>query len=352
MKELFEGAGDCVKRVAAIDFLKLLAVVLITNHHFGKLWGDCSFLATGGPIGNALFFFCSGYTLHKLEMGGGCEWYGRRLSRILPSVMAWTLICNLIFDASIGITDVLSLWFVETMLLFYVLFYLVEVFFRNIVSVVFWIAVVLIPAIYLVMGCEALSAYDPRPWLTDPECQWFLRGKYFIFVLLGLVIRHRELNVTEERPRGTKWFGLLVLSICLYFILSHGPALVSVLIGKTALATQIGWMMNAFTFPMIAGIVLCAFRFAQSEMMTKILTKESIRWIVLVVSGLSLDVYLVHFRLITDRFNGLFPLNFVIVYAAIFVLAWMNRALGRFISMTLSPIKGPRYDWSRIFSLK
>lgn len=60
----------------SIDLLKFLAVLLITNSHFDKLYPESiSFLGTGGAIGDALFFFCSGFTLFLKPMGQFDNWY-------------------------------------------------------------------------------------------------------------------------------------------------------------------------------------------------------------------------------------------------------------------------------------
>lgn len=56
------------QRDISIDILKFLAVLAITNSHMEILYGDYNFLATGGAIGDVLFFFASGYTLF---LGGG-----------------------------------------------------------------------------------------------------------------------------------------------------------------------------------------------------------------------------------------------------------------------------------------
>lgn len=58
-------------RNIGIDILKFLAVLLITNSHMELLYGKYSVMATGGTIGDVLFFFCSGFTLFmKPNMGG------------------------------------------------------------------------------------------------------------------------------------------------------------------------------------------------------------------------------------------------------------------------------------------
>lgn len=56
------------QRDLSIDILKFLAVIAITNSHMELLYGKYSTLATGGAIGDVLFFFASGYTLF---FGGG-----------------------------------------------------------------------------------------------------------------------------------------------------------------------------------------------------------------------------------------------------------------------------------------
>lgn len=51
------------ERNIGIDILKFFAALLITNSHMELLYGKYSILATGGAIGDVLFFFCSGFTL-------------------------------------------------------------------------------------------------------------------------------------------------------------------------------------------------------------------------------------------------------------------------------------------------
>ena len=58
------------ERNVGIDVLKFLAIILITNSHMELLYGKYNALATGGAIGNALFFFCSGFTLFLKPING------------------------------------------------------------------------------------------------------------------------------------------------------------------------------------------------------------------------------------------------------------------------------------------
>jgi len=60
------------ERNSAIDLLKCLAAILITNSHLTSQYGDYGFISLfGGYEGNYIFFFCSGFTLFMRPMGGG-----------------------------------------------------------------------------------------------------------------------------------------------------------------------------------------------------------------------------------------------------------------------------------------
>ena len=57
-------------RDISIDILKCIAAIMITNSHMDILYGDYSYLATGGAIGDALLWlhliFRSGYGFLQL----------------------------------------------------------------------------------------------------------------------------------------------------------------------------------------------------------------------------------------------------------------------------------------------
>lgn len=59
------------ERLIGIDLLKVLAVFLVMNSHMRICYPKYSALATGGAIGDALFFFASGYTLLLSSNQGG-----------------------------------------------------------------------------------------------------------------------------------------------------------------------------------------------------------------------------------------------------------------------------------------
>ena len=86
------------KRDRAIDIVKFFATLLVLNSHMEICYPKYSFLATGGAIGDVLFFFASGFTLFMGEVKSFDNFYKRRINRIYPTVLAWAIVCCLIFS--------------------------------------------------------------------------------------------------------------------------------------------------------------------------------------------------------------------------------------------------------------
>lgn len=79
------------QRDISIDILKFFAVLAITNSHMEMPYGKYSVLATGGAIGDALFFFASGFTIFLGRIRSFDNYYKRRINRIYPTVFAWAI---------------------------------------------------------------------------------------------------------------------------------------------------------------------------------------------------------------------------------------------------------------------
>ena len=138
------------QRYLSIDILKFIAVIAITNSHMELLYGKYSVLATGGAIGDVLFFFASGFTLF---MGGGKSFdnfYKRRINRIYPTVLAWAIVSCLIFGRDWNIISILLYgggWFVSCIMIYYVVLYFVRRYFvehlKMVLVLLFLISIVL-----------------------------------------------------------------------------------------------------------------------------------------------------------------------------------------------------------------
>ena len=141
------------QRNIGIDILKCFAAIVITNSHMDILYPKFGALATGGAIGDALFFFCSGFTLFLGRMGRFDNWYKRRINRIYPTVFAWAILGSLLFGYHNDINNILLSgggWFVSCIMLYYVLLYFIQRYLLEYLKLVFTI-VMIICASYFVL---------------------------------------------------------------------------------------------------------------------------------------------------------------------------------------------------------
>lgn len=71
------------KKNLSLELLKFVAVIIVLNSHMDPIYGKYGFLSTGGAIGDALFFFVSGFTIFLGRFGRFDNWYKRRIKRIV-----------------------------------------------------------------------------------------------------------------------------------------------------------------------------------------------------------------------------------------------------------------------------
>ncbi len=61
------------ERNYALDFMKCIATMLVLNSHMDICYPGHEYLATGGAIGNCLFFCISGFLLIPMVHRGGAN---------------------------------------------------------------------------------------------------------------------------------------------------------------------------------------------------------------------------------------------------------------------------------------
>lgn len=320
------------QRNIGIDILKFIAIFMITNSHMGLLYGKYAALATGGAMGNALFFFCSGFTLFLKPFDGPLgfpDWYKKRINRIYPTVFAVAIVFNTFFDEWHTINDIIingGRWFVTVIMVYYVLLYFIGVYFRNKLNWVMALAL-LVPCVwYYTCGSQFPFADDS---LTS---KWFL---YFMFMLLGAKMGMMDTSRQEKH----QWRNLILalLSIVAYYMV------ITVTIRVPSVA-----FLHIFAFVPLLTMTYFLYLWAGGAMAKSIYSNRVGNFLIRFIGGMCLEIYLIQNNLYTDKMNFLFPLNLLIMFCIIVVAAYLLRCFARLISQTF---KEAPYDWRKIVSL-
>ena len=307
-------------RDLAIDILKFFAVLCVVNSHMDVCYpGKWSVLATGGAIGDALFFFCSGYALFLGRMDGFGAWMKRRLWRVLPA----TLLCAGFFALMYGGDwwgRTGGFWFIRCILIYYVVIYAIRKWMMNRLRIVFG---AIVAAVLIWFYCF----YDQR--MSIYASGYFMWLHYFIPMLMGAILGMRR----DDASKSGAWNGgLLVLSIVLYF--------------GGCFLTRKYVSFQVVTLPFLWAAIYFSFMFAKCRMMERWFGSGALHWVMMAVGGLCLEVYLSHRPFLTDALNGLFPLNVPLLFVAMLLLAYVVRSVTRFILQSLQ-WQG-HYDWRAI----
>lgn len=312
-------------RSASLDtsLVRFLAVVLITNSHMDLLYPDSRF-ATGGGLGNALFFALSGYGLawgaQNVNSRFGI-WIVRRLLRIYPQVAIVSLIGGLIYNgiawsSAGGLVNYFvwptTYWFVAAIVVFYLPLYFILKFSSASVAV----CIVISAASYVHFY---LTALDLRQFAIEGEYfRWLF---YFPVMLIGVLMARRNDLSTPRALDGLK----LLLVVFSYFGLK--------ILMSRGLFIQWQFVLHLLT---AAFVLYCIRFFSNPALLQMVNCGKAFKWVVL-LGGLSLEVYLVQrywIRWLAD--SGVYVWHAVaVVWPLIFASAWLVSVLCGFVQRPL-----------------
>lgn len=310
----------------SIELLKFIALFIIANSHMELLYGEYAFLATGGSIGDVIFFFCSGYTLFLGRIDRFDNWYKRRINRIYPSIFAWALVSSVFFNIHMDQKDIWLYgggWFVTCIMLYYVVLYFIRkyLFDRK------WLALGLVGALIIVW------------YLFEDKSRFFMYGDtyfkwvhYFIFMIVGAYIGANKITLTI-RPQYD--WTVFIVSLITY----NGFMFACI---KSSCISQ--WQILSL-IPLM-GITISLYKICSSPTSNRFLIKNE-KWIC-AVSGLCLESYIVQYVLFTDKMNNIFPLNIIITMIAILIMAYIVRSIGRIFVQIFNK---EDFDWKAIANL-
>lgn len=332
-------------RFVSIDFLKFIAVLFITNSHMNNAYGEYNALATGGAIGDVLFFFVSGFTLFMGRVGAFDTWYKRRIRRIYPSVFGWAIVGLLCGITSLDINSMLKGGgeFISAIMVYYVVLYFIRKYAMNKLSLSFVICSLVVLLWYIFLFPEKQDVLMYKRFVRWP-C-------YFLFMLMGAMTGVKVQRNNGVQNSGNNWINVMMLLFSI--ITFYGIQI----IGKKIL--WVSYIQIVSLIPLM-GVIYYLYLLACSRLFKRIYDNKIMQCIILVVGGLCLEIYFVQMPILIgdslpfgfkrDSLQFMFPLNIPIIIIIILPLAYITRTVGRFFAQTFDSVEG--YQWGKIFELK
>lgn len=302
-----------------IVFLRAIACVLITNSHQEEIY-PIRILASGGLLGDVIFFAISGYCLYSMKQQGVGKWYVKRLRRVYPPVWltAGVFLVTGLYG-TVGIRRVLELMFypthyhfVASILVLYILFYFVMKFINRYpeqrVRYLGYVAIA-VAVLYFILF---YTVYDNSYYHIDDVNNKMIWHLFILSMMIGCYFRMNEekfLNKGGIFP----WIATAI-SMVLYFGTKFGAS-------RGIIPPQLQWVNQL----MLLVLLVCIFR-------SFIGIEEKIRNIpsaifapIRVIADMAFELYLAQAVVIPAYNTGkeTFPYNFLITISITFLYAWL-----------------------------
>ena len=310
-----------------VAVMKAMAAFFITWFHFKWTVPEgFANLFVGGAIGNSIFFYCSGYLLSFKEEKFAGEWILKKVVRLMPSVWVFMLFvasCGFFRDNSNGHEWYnwlypTTYWFVNAILVFFVVMYFLEKFVLEKVNLIYKSGGV--KRTFLCLGVMVVALYLLWYALFVPKSsQVFMDDGslkcwpyFFLFFVWGYC----------DKLYG-KGFSAQMWRVCCF------PISVILFFAYKKIAGNIEWMalLQAVAVPMLLALVVYFARNFAAWIYAKE-WPEAVRRVCVSMSNLTLDIYIVQVYLITWLMPQMsFPLNVFMLLLLIYFAAIVNKNL-------------------------
>jgi peptidoglycan/LPS O-acetylase OafA/YrhL len=273
---------DMTRRHTDTTLMLFMATVLITLSHLDPFLPDPR-IATGGAIGNSLFFFLSGYglamSLNDTSPGAPgtslLAYLGKRLSRLYPAVLI--VACAMLATDQIQVASITDLaavfvwptpfWFISAVVVFYVpIFFLARL---QPAGIAMAMAALLVPYVFFYSQLDISSFVVEGP----DRFKWI---NYFGITLMGCQVARLKLS-----PKmSLLTIAALLMSLVLFLV----TRLTLIRYGMGHLQ----FLFHVWLYP----IVFFSFHILSSEAVLKLLRATPVFPAVVWLSGLTLEIYL------------------------------------------------------------
>ncbi len=298
----------------SLVIIKFIAIILITNSHMDSLY-PIQLLASGGALGNSLFFFASGLgvTLSKKPATEKFTvWYKRRLVRIYYPM--WLALGVYLYFDRVFFGDFFTtlklvvypkeFWFLPVLALFYIPLYFIVKHYRHKAYAYTFYAFLIVYFIWY------FFSYDENRFSVE-DYGLFKTFFYFIVVSLGVYAGKNRVNFFKRDKYD-------VLTLCLLLSLYVG-------IKFFLLTTNMyEWQFTAQLILMPLVVYFSKVLASDYNFLTAIysgIKKKIIVWI----SILTLEIYLLQSLVFhSEIINGLFfPKNVIVSIGLILLFSFL-----------------------------
>ena len=308
----------------SVDFIKFIATLLVVNSHMSISYTKYKFLATGGGIGDSLFFFISGFTLFLGSRLNFVDWYKRRITRIYPAILAAGIIAALFFGCNDNFMYVLAAkryWFIQCIFICYLFLYPVKMYCKS-PKKIFVLSALTVLIIYFLF-----FDYNNKGFFWGGGYfRWFF---YFLIMLQGAIFG-------MEGRDDYKWWHPIMLFAC-----------IASWYGIMYLLGNSQWQIIS-AIPML-GITYSLYMIGNVPLIKKLYSNRIIGNIIYIVGGLCLECYLIQKFIISDVWNHIFPLNIPLMIFDILVISYIIHILAQVIRQIFG---SESFNWKTILLYK
>lgn len=252
------------------------------------------------------------------------NWYKRRLSRILPSIISIAIVAAFV-STPMDVIDILAFrkyWFVSCILIYYILLYPIKMYGRHLMDIFCGVGVLILIAYILFFD------YNDNGIIYGAGN--FRLLFFFLFILQGAIIGKNFQAYTFHKYDIVLWTVCLISWYGIIFYLQKSP-----------------WQVISLV-PLL-GITYYSYKIACAPLFSRLYHQKYIGRIIFCTATLCLDAYLVQKYIITDRLNGLFPFNIPMIMLSVLVAAYGVRVMAEIIGQTFND---KPYNWHKIFCMK
>lgn len=316
----------------SLELLKFFAVICVANSHMGQLYVRYNILATGGAIGDVLFFFSSGFTLFLGRFGRFDNWYKRRVKRIYPSILAWAFVLSLLGLRQFTFIEIVlggGCWFIKCIMIYYIVLYLIRKYFPEKPKIPFLLVGLIILVWYYFEDSSFFFMYNQT---------YFKWAHYFLFMLLGAYVGNKII-IIDPNPKKD-----IFLFFC-NLIVFYGILLMSD-------RNHIFAHFQIISLIPLIGIVIYLYKLCCINQVNRFMYTnkgKALRFI----SGLCLEAYIVQGLIIRNEqllvsLRPIFPFNILLTFVLIILAAYFLRCLARCISQIFEK---EDFNWNVVFKL-